>query len=330
MKLSTTVVFSVLFLTVAGFYTYLNPQSGTSSALSPSSAAQLVSLKGGDQIDWIQIQNLERKQTFTFILRGESWMLKYPVLYPADPLIANGLVTALTLSLVNRRLLPEKDWEEYGLLNPSIKVGIQTKRDEKRRYLLLGHQSPVGEYAYAKWEGAKDYFLVDINLKRAFDRSIYSIRQKQIFRTPVGDISRIYVKTFSRELEFTGQNGKWAWVKPQTIAGRPIPKERIDEILIQFRDLFVKDFLDSEKKDRSEYGISDEGMPIKVWGISDAPEIFYLGQEFPSRDGFYGTRAGENIIFLVARDNIRALFELLEVTAEQSSSSTMTASLQTT
>ena len=319
MKLSTTVVFSLLFVTVAGFYTYLNPRSDSPATLSQVASLRLVPLEGDDRIDWIQIQNLERKEIITLTLQGDDWVLKYPVSYPTDPLIANGLVTALTLSTVNRRSLPQESWGEYGLRNPSIKIGIQTKRDKKRRYLYLGHESPVGGHVYAKWEGAKDYFLLDVNLKRAFDRSLYSLRQKQVFRTPVGDISRVYSKTFSRELELARQNGEWVWMKPEAISGRPVPKERTDELLILLRDLFVKDFLDTEKKNRSEYGITDEGMSIKVWGSSAAPEVFYLGQEETTKDGFYGTRAGENIIFLVARDNVRVLFEMLEAAADETS-----------
>ena len=319
MKFSTTVIFSVLFAVVAGFYTYLSPNPESVKAVSPSSAsARLVALEGDNEINWIQIQNLERKEPITLALEGDRWILRYPVSYPTDPLIVNGLVTALTLSTVGRRLFPEEGWDEYGLLNPSIKVGIQTKRGGKRQYLYLGSQSPVGEYIYAKWEGGMDYFLLDKNFKQAFDRSLYSVRQKQIFRTPVGDISRIDVKTASRELELARENGQWMWVKPsQAASGLSVSKERMDEFLILLRDLFVKDFLDAEKKDRREYGITDDGTSIKVWGTTVAPEVFYLGREAPAKNGFFGTRAGENVIFLVSRDNIRLLFEMLETAADE-------------
>lgn len=312
MKFSTTLTYSFLFVVVAGAYTYFSPNERPPVPQGLPSH-QLLPLEGDDTIAWIQIQNRKKKETVTLASQGEAWRVEYPVRYPADPLLAQGFVTALSLSTKARRLHPEEEWDEYGLENPDIRIGIETKRNKNRRFLYLGKKSPLGDYIFARWEREGEYFLLDANLKRSFDKSLYSLRDKRVFRSRLNEATKIRLEGFhDAPYEMLKKDNHWFWSEPRTLSKRPIKKERLDELLFLIRDLLVKDFLDEEKTDLAKTGLSEKAGSLAVWVKTEKSEILRLGHEVPPRDGFYARRDGENTLLLVARANIRLLFETFE------------------
>ena len=87
MKITTTLLFTILFVVVAWFYLEHKPQSSQETGTDSSSAVvtqKLVDLESEKMLNWIQIQNIERKETITLYRDDDRWMLKYPVVYKAD------------------------------------------------------------------------------------------------------------------------------------------------------------------------------------------------------------------------------------------------------
>ncbi len=316
MKASVTVTFSCLFLGVAVLYARLSPVSMPGAGTNPAEALlRVLPLLRDGGVRWIEIQNTPKKETIALEKQEEGWQLLTPVNYPADPLMAEGLATALKLSSKARRLLPEKGWEEYGLLNPDLKIGVEAEPG-KKRYLYLGDPSPVGNFVYARWEDEKEYFLVQADLKRAFERSVYSLRLKQIFRTSMQDVSKIHVRTLSADYEILKKGGKWFWIEPIPILGRGVSKSQSDEILGAIADLYVKDFLDQEKGTPVSLGFMASSPSIQLWGKGKKPEVFRIGREAAAQDSYYGMRENEKTFLLAARGNIRGLFQMMETMAQ--------------
>jgi hypothetical protein len=320
MKTSVTFTVVLLFLVVSAAFFYLNPFDKPiiqrEGVLPAEVSMELLEDQAEDQnINFIQIQNLETKQTITLHRKNEKWQMTFPFSYPAEPQLAEGLVTALKLSKKARKLIPEKNWAEYGLQRPSLKVGIET-RPGKRHYLSFGDASPIGRNVFARWDNEKEYFLVSTDLKKAFERSPYSLRLKQIFRTPLQEISKVRIKTESEQYEMTYQNGKWIWVEPVSRIGESLLKAQTDEILAAISDLNVKEFLDAEKKSASKLGLSLISPSIKIWGKGKEKESLQLGNEVPTKEAFYAKREDEKVLLLVARNNIRQLFQMVETFAQ--------------
>ena len=315
MKFSTTLIFSALFTAVGGFYLYLKPVEVSQPTAPPVATPQmLLKLKEGDRINRIRISNLKVKESVELVRKKETWFLSSPVEYPADPILSEGLSAALALSAKARRLIPEKSWEEYGLLEPSMQLEIGTEKSSERRHLLFGDPTPIGDFIFARWEGSGDYFLVSADLRRVFDRSLYSLRLKQVVRTPVGEISKIQVRTANGEYTVLRRDAKWFWAAPFEISGKTLKSDGLGEMIGQLEALFIKEFLDDPREARGS-GISAASNWVKVWGKEKQPEIIFLGSELTTSDAFYAQRETEKVVFLIARGNIRSLFETFEILA---------------
>ncbi len=339
MKKSVLLMVLLVFAVAAGFY-FLNPVDSVKSPQIPAKETiKVMPLDEKSPVRWLQVQNLTKNETVTLEKKDGEWVMIYPVTYPAETVAVQGLITALKLSGRARRLLPEKDWEEYGLLKPNIKIGIQTEEGKTRRYLYLGDDSPVGPFAYARWEGEEEYFLIQRDLKRAFDRTVYSLRLKQVFRVLLKDVTKMRVRSVNYEYEVEKRpDGNWYWLEPIPLLGKPLAKRYVDQIVSQYGDLFVKEFLDNEKKSPEELGFGILSPWIKLWGRNPtvsarsqdpegpvlagsdkkkAAEQIIVGQELASRDSFIARREGEPGYFLVARENVRKLFQIFETMSQE-------------
>jgi hypothetical protein len=321
MKFSTTLVFSLLFLVVVGFYIFLTPpapppKSTPTPALPMQSSSALID--PSDSVIWLQIQNVEKGETITLVPQGNSWMLKSPISYPATAGAVEEMIRILAAEKKVRELTPEKDWGEYGLSKSSIQIGLQTKNVPRKRYLYLGGLSPVADLIFARWEGGESYFLLNADLKRMFDRSIYSLREKRIFRTPFSHLSKIEFQAGSFRYVLFHRKKQWIWLKPDSIRGIGVDESSMNGLLGQMRNLFIKDFLDSGTE-KNDFGFFESNHVVKVWGFAKEKEILHIGQEAPARDAFYARRGGEEIFILVDRSHMRALFENIQTISQEPS-----------
>lgn len=318
MKTSVTIVFTLLFIAVAGYYFVFNnsqpkPLPGTPNAVVSEAAPpsnRLLPFDKETNIKMIQIQKPSSKETVTIELKDGQWFLKYPIKYAADSMMAQGLLTALKVSHKARRLNREKDWSEYGLAVPDIKIGIEAE-GQPRHYLLLGDYSPVADMVYARWEGEEEYFLLDARFKSAFDRSSYSLREKKIARIPLRKIEKIHVRTPSDNYEIAQKNNKWYWTEPVSQIGRTLTDSDMYEILTMLRDLNVKEFLDNEPYKAEKQGFVEESPYIQLWG-EGRTSIFRIGNEIPEHNSFYAIFDNEKVLLEVAKANIENFLKVFD------------------
>jgi hypothetical protein len=313
-KLSVAAVILLLFAMVLGCYVYLSVGDWRSPVKSPEVAQsmQLLPLRDGDAIRRMQIQNASKNLNVTLEYDQNHWMMISPVRYPADEMLSEGFVTALKLSTKARRLMPEKGWDEYGLLKPAIKVGIETQKDPKKRFLYLGDVAPTGNFIYARWENESEYFLLNADLRKVFDQTVYALRMKKVFRMPLKDITKVTLVNSSGTWELSKIDEGWYWVEPLAILGDEVEKRDLDFIFSELERFHIKDFLDSSKKTKSELGFTSMSPFLRINNQKAETETLRLGGELPARDAFYGMRDGEPTLFLVSRGNFENFFRELE------------------
>ncbi len=328
MKASVTITFSALLMVVLAFYFFLMPESRIREPLfkvrGGEPEARLLPLETADEVERIHLHRKEEGKAIHLQRAGEGWMLKKPVAGPADPVVAEGLVSALTLTTKAKRLTRDKEWKEYGLADPAVKIAVQTQKHPEKRWIHLGDHAPIGDYIFARGDSEKEYFLLNADLKKVFQVSLYSLRIKKIFKTPLADVSRLFVRADSGNYELSqhGEDGQWFWMEPIALLGEKAKPEHVTKVLAQIRDLHVKEFLDEEKGGKREVGISLIGRSVKAWGKDQQTELLQLGQALPERDAFFAAKEGEAALFLVARGNVSDLFTTLEAFAREASSKT--------
>lgn len=311
MRFSLTVVFFFLFLLVVAAYVYLVPPAPKPSPDKEPLNARLLNLEDSDEITVLAVEDQVHGEKLRFVRREGRWFLEEPLKGPADKLLVEGLAAALTLSAKARRLMPEGGWSEYGLDDPKVRVGISTKRRPEVRTLLFGDSSPVGDFVFARWEGENDYFLLDPNLMKSFQRSAYSFREKKIFQRPLKGLSRVKIQNDSEVYEINRQESGWVWAEPIDLIGRPVSADAADLALGLLRGLFIKDFLGEEMQNTDKgFGLLSPETRIEMGGIGSADdhEVLQLGDELPVRDAFYARKEGESEVFLVARDKVGEIF----------------------
>lgn len=314
MRFSLSVVFFLLFLVVVSAYVYLVPSSGPKpgSVSKPDLNSRLLQLEDNDEITTLEIENVSEKEKIIFVKEERRWLLREPVQGAADKLLVDGLTAALTLSSTARRLTPESGWNEYGLENPPLKVGVATRKHQEIKRLYFGDKSPVGDFVFARWQNEAEYFLLDPNLMKAFQRSAYSFREKKIFHQPLKQLSTIRIQNESEVYEVNRQDSGWVWVEPIEFIGKPITPGDADLVVNMMRGLYIKDFLGAET-DAAEKGFGMLGPEtvLEMKSIeNDVSEVLHLGEELPVRDAFYARKNEESEVFLVARDKIGEVFAL--------------------
>lgn len=318
MKFSMTIIFSLLFLVVLVVYLNLDPSklNFNQEEASKPEAVRVLPLSESDEVTRIQIQNRLGQETVTLAKKAGNWMLEFPVQAPADPMLAEGLVASLKLSNQIRRMSPEKKWEEYGLKEPQLKVGVDTKEGKSRRYLLFGHAAPIGENVFAKWDGEKEYFLVARELKAAFSQSVYSIRMKRVFQMPLKEIQKIHFRVKNEDFEISQHKGKWFWMEPILLLGEPMEPMDTQMILSKVENLNVKEFLDGDPPPAVRTGFSLLSDSIKVSNEQKKEETLDLGVEVAARDAFYA-RSTAHPTFLISKSYLSDFFEDLKLRAAE-------------
>jgi hypothetical protein len=229
-----------------------------------------------------------------------------------QPLIEE-LVRALQSTPKVRSLMTDKKWEEYGLLTPSVKIGIETTASSGRKYLYLGDNTPEGNLVFARWEAGEEYFLIDSALKQWFNQTVYTLAEKKIFQTPSSQISMIQLQFGSEFYEWVKREGVWVWSQPLSMQGKPVNIQISNRLLDQIQNLAVKDFLDPEKAGF----FSKTGDYLKVWGKSEEEERLSIGREIPVRDSFYARKDGEKVFFLIDRGRVKTLYDTVKLMASE-------------
>lgn len=314
MKLTTTLSLALVFgaLSVYCFVWEKPSLQAVSSAEQP----KVLNLAGGDSLSSLEIQNFASGERLALRRKGSDWMLVSPVNYPAENFLVEGMIQALAFGRRDRRFpLKGRDPAEFGLNPPKIQITLQIGR-EGRRTLALGGESPVaGGGCYARWLAEDEAFLIPSQLKAAFERTVYSLRRKKLFRVHWDNVDVIYAKSGVRKYRLERKNGKWHWVIPSLAP--EIPLEKVADLIYSFQALYIKEFLDGRSPKEREFGLGAPEILLTLGEEGGSEERLSLGARAKTKDALYAVREKEPLVLLVSEKNLRSLVELFEVTLQE-------------
>lgn len=309
MKLSTTLLLALL-LTGLGTY-YVVSEKMSQEAEAELQPLKILTLSEGDSVLWLRIENRVSKETFSLRREGPDWRLEFPVSYPAEKFLVEGMASALTLSFRLRRFpLVGKDPPGSGLDTPDIMIRVETEKGTRRRTLLLGNESPVKGSIYARWQGEAEYFLIPSPVKAAMERSVYSLRQKRLFRVNWDGVAWLHVKVDPKEFRIEKKGEGWRFVLPPLQA--EIPVEKVEDLIYAFESFYVKEFLDGKDPARSEFGLKGQGSFLAAGTPEGTSEKLILGASAEEKEGRYALREGEGLVLLISQGKLRLLLETFE------------------
>lgn len=194
--------------------------------------------------NYLSIQT-KRLQT-TIILNEEGeWIITEPINVKADQFMVNNLVATMRLDKKVREFNEKIDFdlEAIGLKKDAMRIGIGY--DDVRTYLLIGDETRIGGYFYARWENNYEVFLVSQNFKSAFEKDLYSLRNKNIIDFNESDVTHVKVRLTSDivlDRDVKNENAWWI-IEPVENKAKP---EAVRTLLESIRKIIPIRFIDAE------------------------------------------------------------------------------------
>ncbi|HOW59913.1 MAG TPA: DUF4340 domain-containing protein [Candidatus Omnitrophota bacterium] len=311
MNFGRTIIFSILFALVVGVYGYQQHLQKQALVNVPDEVNRKVFFEKSNKIRQIEI--LDHVKNSRIVLRNNDgkWSLESPVRYPADFNIVEGLAMTARWFGKQPRLRAEKDWEEYGLAKPEVEMMYEVT-GKKAEKLLIGAKSPIGDAVFCKWDSERGYFLIPSAAKAALLQSVYSLREKRVFRLPEEAYGKVSVEMGKHSYQWKRDQGDWFWLEPVSKFGKKIPIERMRLILNALQNLYIKEYLDENKKSKAELGFFIIHDRIRIEAGPGVSEVFHFGNEVPEKNAYYGFREGEDVVFLIDREKVFEFLDLLE------------------
>lgn len=309
MKISTT-IFLACLLTALSVY-YFVAEKPSQNLGSELASIQVLTLAEGDFVSWLRIQNQETKETMALAREKSNWRLEYPVFYPAENFLVQGMVNSLTFAQRVRRFpLKGKAPRELGFDSPKIKIEVETPKTTRRQTLLVGADSPVGGGVYARWEGEEEYFLILPEVRAALERTVYSIRQKKLFRVNWENVN--WIEARERKKGYRLEKEGKGWRGSISPGGREIFLEKVDDLIYAFQSLYVKEFMDGRNPAKTEFGLKEANVSLAAGKKGRASEKLVLGSSVKAKDGLYALRERENLVLVVSEMKIKSLLRMFE------------------
>jgi hypothetical protein len=311
MRLVRTVIFIFLFAVVVAIYLFQVRLAKQALTIIPDEVNRTVAISKNDPIDRVELRDPLQKTKITLRKKDKGWMLEQPVRYPAEGPIVEGFLIAARMASQQPRLRAEKEWGEYGLATPELEIqfGLPGKRAVT---LQIGAQAPIGKAIFARWAEERGFFLLPPEMKAMFRQSVYALRQKRLFRTPADKIQKIFVEMGEHSYQWKKDSNQWFWFEPVGKLGQKVPDGRMELVLGGLQGLHVREFLDNNKKSKADLGFFMIQDRIQVETGDAKKETFYFGNEIPEQNAYYGSREGEEGVFLVDRAKVIEFIDLMQ------------------
>ena len=313
MSWKRTLFFLLVVVGLAGFY-FIKIQGQHSSENSFSFATEaaktrILALDAKEKVRRMTVRDFLKDTELSFSKSDDqTWRITQPVDYPAESIIVDGLVSLLKLAPQIRPLsLSGLDPHEFGFDTPQLSICIATDLKPEGRCLIVGFDAVVTQGAYAKWNTESKYFLVDSSFLSAFDKTLYSVRKKQIFTLLEKEISLIQFKSSKREFEIKHSGKNWMLEKPEKAM---LGNDAINGLFLNLSNLFVKEFLDTARVENRKLGVKPGERIIHVVFQDGSEQVLVQGKEAPGRDAYYALGEDGKTVFLVSLGKLNQIEEL--------------------
>jgi len=312
-----TFFFILVLVAIAGVYyasTYKPALTKRDFSFTPEPLpSKILSLDTGEVVERLSIHDAARRSEIDFEKSGKQrWRITRPVNYPAESLIVSGMVVLLKTMPRNRSLsLEGVNASELGLDAPRLTVCVSTNERPEERCLQIGKEIAVGEGAYAKWADEEKYFLVGKMFVDSFDKTLYTMRKKQVFNLLEDELASIHFQSSQSYFELLKKGDQWVLVKPEEVI---IESDPAHVLLTELNTIFVKEFLDQGAPEAAIAGLLQPDEVIRVIYKNESEKRISRGAAVVGKNAYYVELSDPRSIVLVSKgkfDKIQHAFEAL-------------------
>jgi hypothetical protein len=204
---------------------------------------------------------------------GGPWRLTAPLQAAADEYEANALVEALASLRLERVVEKEaKDPAAYEI--PKTEVSLWPKGQDTPIELLVGMENPLDHSLFAKRADDPRIVLLASSLKTTLDKTIFDLRQKDVFKFATADVKEIQVQ--SKNVAWRADRDEAGWALQEPVAARAA-KTLIDGLLDSLSGLRAKAFVSESKSPETlkEFGLDKPEYAVRLSLPTPGQEIVF-------------------------------------------------------
>jgi len=256
------------------YYVYVKRENSkavmlTSSGLKEQLNQEVYSYRDKTVIDFKveDIKNLslkyEDKQANLRLDDKKDWQIVKPIKAKAD----GGSIRRLLYSLKNSRIKgfieeTPKDLNRYGLDSPKIEITFFTDKNHPAKSLLIGERVKGESDFYAKWENAKNVFLLSENSLKDYPKTEFDLRDKTVLDFEKEKIFRVELKYPREQIVLVNDNkNQWNIMKP--IRAKADEFE-VSDLLWALLDIRAKGFINDSRKAHETYKLNKPAIEINL------------------------------------------------------------------
>ncbi len=263
---------------IAGIGLYISHLYEKRSSLEKEKRGKLFLFDSLNVVEVI-IKRNERNDEVHFKKLGEdNWIITSPIEVEADPYIPKGIARKLEGEEIKRTLKKSEveNLSEFGLDKPKFEIKIKTN-DGKEFRLFVGNKAPIGYSAYATKEEDENIYLITAGILNDLDKEMVDYRNRKIMDFSTTDLTQLKIKRAKEEILFEKETEEKWRLMPMNVKAS---KDEVLNFISTIRELKVKDFIDDNPKDLSQYGLSAPPVIIEVIRKEKEPLILKLGKRF--------------------------------------------------
>lgn len=299
MKLRPGPILALTLLVGLGIYTYVAEFRGREGAEKAAAAKDRPVAIDRASLKAIRITNgngdlrLERE--------GEDWKLTAPIPTAADKDAVEGLLNALEMAHVERRITDAGERKNYGLDPPRATLQIETSAGGQPESLAVGDSNPIGGTHYALLPGTNDVAVVSGSLGDVADKTLLALRDKSLLALDAWKMKRFTIERGRETIRM--EKPEEGWIIRQPIEA-PADGPTITDLLTALQNLRATS-IPSEKPtdaDLRRYGLQPPQARLVLFQEGwDVDKTVVFGKEDPG-GGRWARTLGRDPVFMVPAD----------------------------
>lgn len=252
-----------------------------------------------EEIYEILIENGENKQITRLVKKNNTWEIKDPVKADVDKeAVELWLDTIADLTMERIVSNSSGNIAKFGLEKPAFSCKIKTH--DKTLTLQIGDENPTGNLFYGKLEKNDQIFLIASYNKADINKTVYQLRDKNIFHFENNDVQGITVTSPKGNYSIEKKGKAWQLISPKKV---PADTDQIFALLQKLKTSEIKKFIAEKANDLNPYGLQDPDSKITLLiGKDNAPHTLVLGKENKKENAIYAKNASKDKVFLLDKE----------------------------
>ncbi len=250
---------AIIILVLLALYAYfVEHKKAQEEAVRKEEETKVMSIKKED-ISELKITHKDGK-TVELTREGEKFVIKAPVSSDTDKNVVDTILNTLESLKSTIRFRDNEKLSGYGLTTPSLTLEYRLSNGNTGKILFGVRNDFDGKY-YMKLEGSDEIFMIEGYVKGNFDKDLYNLRDKSVFKTETSEIKKIEYRIGELVYIFEQKEKIWEMLSPQK--GRA-DEDEINKLKNTIKNLSAKAFFE-EGKTIADFGLDKTTDYLKIY-----------------------------------------------------------------